>query len=522
MILRCGPVVEQMLRDDEATGSFLNESPLRAFAVAAESGQNTVSDVRVIPGLKFGHYEIVAPIGRGGMGEVWMGRDPELDRPVALKFLVPEAAFGGATDRLTREARAASALNHPNIVTVHEVIRHEETSIIVMELVEGTGLRSICAAPQPLDRVLSLGLQIARALAAAHAHGIVHRDVKPENILVREDGYVKVLDFGLARRTESEEITSAPIMSGGTLRYMSPEQARGESISPASDVFSFGLVLYELATGRHAFPSDSPVGAVCAMLTNEPLAPSEVNPLVPPRLDLLILGMVARDAPVRPSAEEVAQTLNGLQVWNVSSSRSMLDAATTIPARSLDKWVTTSVAFANNASAEKRRLVLLGAIVAGLALLSCIWLWSKRNPARAPLEPLTSGLGARTAPFVSLEGEEGYPSFSPDGLRVAFRWNGPNGDNFDIYVKPVGPGKVMRLTSNPADDFNPVWSPDSSQIAFLRRAGTRAQVLTVPSAGGVERSIGEIADTRVSRSLLTWDPHGRSLVVSDSPHWPQR
>src|SRR5260370_33541239 len=172
------------------------------------------------------------------MGEVWVAHDPELDRLVALKFLAPEAAFGRAAERLTREARAASALNHPNIVTVHEVIRHEETPIIVMELVEGTPLRAIVGSPQPVERVVHLGLQIAQALATAHAHEIIHRDIKPENILVRRDGYIKVVDFGLARQFGSEALSSSVGLQGGTLRYMSPDQARGEQHSPASDIFS--------------------------------------------------------------------------------------------------------------------------------------------------------------------------------------------------------------------------------------------------------------------------------------------
>src|SRR5262249_16584173 len=188
-------VVEQMLRDDEATSNFLNECPLLPFLAGEPSQAGAASPIRVVPGVKFGRYEIVAPIGRGGMGQVWRSHDPELNRFVALKFLALETAFDGALERLTNEARAASALNHPNIITVYEVIRHEETSIIVMELVEGTSLRTICGAPQPLDRVVHLGWQTAQALATAHAHDIVHGDIKPENILLRQDGYAKVLDF---------------------------------------------------------------------------------------------------------------------------------------------------------------------------------------------------------------------------------------------------------------------------------------------------------------------------------------
>ncbi len=251
------------------------------------------------------------------MGEVWAAHDTELDRLVALKFLSCEAVFGGGTRRAmepaTREARAASALNHPNIVTVHEVIRHEEAPIIVMEFIDGTSLRELSGTPQPMHRVLDYGLQVARALATAHAHGIVHRDVKPENILVRRDGYVKVLDFGLALCAADEGLASTAGLGGGTLRYMSPEQARGELVSYDSDIFSFGLVLYELATGRHAFAGGSASETLHRMLTEEPAPPSSVNPLVTSALNSLILAMLAKDATARPSAEEIVRTLEALQ-----------------------------------------------------------------------------------------------------------------------------------------------------------------------------------------------------------------
>src|SRR6516225_9531602 len=188
------------------------------------------------------------------MGEVWAAHDTELDRAVAIKFLFPRPGFGRLTERLTHEARAASALNHPNIVTVYEVIRHEDTPLIVMEMVQGEPLGSARGTPRSLEQVVQLVLQTARALAAVHANGIIHCDIKPENILVRSDGYVKVLDFGLARRI-GRDATTAGI--AGTPRYMSPEQARAELISPATDIFSLGLVLYEAVTGRQAFPGYS-------------------------------------------------------------------------------------------------------------------------------------------------------------------------------------------------------------------------------------------------------------------------
>jgi hypothetical protein len=182
-----------------------------------------------------------------------------------------------------------------------------------MELVDGTSLRAFCGEPQPIDRVLQLGSQIAEALSATHAMGTVHRDIKPENILVRRDGYVKVLDFGLAYRVSAEALTATDALPLGTPRYLSPEQAKGEPVSAASDIFSFGMVLYELAAGRHPFPADSPIEAVRSMLDREPAAPAAINPLVPPRLNSLILAMLAKDPSARPSAEEVARTLHDLQ-----------------------------------------------------------------------------------------------------------------------------------------------------------------------------------------------------------------
>src|SRR5215470_12047405 len=292
--------VEQMLRDDEAPYSLLDRSPIEVMAAGAANPRTPAS-----AGARFGRYEIVAPIGRGGMGEVWAAHDTELDRAVAIKFLFPRPGFGRLAERLTQEARAASALNHPNIVTVYEVIRDGDTPLIVMEMVKGEPLGSARGTPQPLEQVVQLVLQTAKALAAAHAHGIIHCDIKPENILVRSDGYVKVLDFGVARQIGRD--TAAARISG-TPRYMSPEQARAELISPATDVYSLGLVLYELVTGQHAFPGHSPF--LRATPTSEPLVPSSINPRVPANLDSLILAMLASKPEGRPSAAEVSERLS--------------------------------------------------------------------------------------------------------------------------------------------------------------------------------------------------------------------
>jgi eukaryotic-like serine/threonine-protein kinase len=218
-------------------------------------------------GTPVGRFVITSLLGSGGMGEVYAARDTEPNRVVALKFLRPEMlGYDAGYQRFIREAQTASSLNHPNIVTIHEIVRTGSTIAIVMELIEGVSLRTLCGDSRAaMHRVFEIGEQIASALSAAHSRSIVHRDIKPENVLVQADGRVKVLDFGLARRVSNLSGVSS-VYPAGTLRYLSPEQARGEPAGSASDVFSLGLVLHELTTGRHAFPGDSPFETVHAIL----------------------------------------------------------------------------------------------------------------------------------------------------------------------------------------------------------------------------------------------------------------
>ena len=269
-------------------------------------------------GVQIGPYEIREPLGKGGMGEVYLARDHRLGRELALKLLPRQAADdAAAVERFVREARAASALNHPNVVTIYEIGEAEPGRFIAMELVRGETLRALAAAPQPAEALARLGAQVARALAVAHAAGIVHRDVKPENVMVRPDGYVKVLDFGIARLVAARDgrttaADAAPTVTGcavGTLRYMSPEQACGEAVTGATDVFSLGLVLHELATGRHPFAAASDVAMVSAIITAPAPSPSESNPALPSEFDALLAWMLEKDAARRPTAAEVEGAL---------------------------------------------------------------------------------------------------------------------------------------------------------------------------------------------------------------------
>lgn len=268
------------------------------------------------PGATVGRYVLGEIIGRGGMGQVYTAEDVELGRRVALKFLPKADLFTEAAAELfIHEARAASALNHPNIVTVHEVVRSPWGLAIVMELIEGAPLRQLCGKAWPIADVLRYGGQMAQALAAAHARHIIHRDIKPENIMIRPDGYTKILDFGLARRIPLAPAIDRAVehtLPAGTWRYMSPEQSRGEKLTPASDLFSLGLILYEMSAGSHPFPADSPFATAQAIQTQTPVPPSAKGTRIPPALDRLILNMLDRRPERRPRAEEVAHALDAL------------------------------------------------------------------------------------------------------------------------------------------------------------------------------------------------------------------
>src|SRR5688500_13149286 len=237
------------------------------------------------PGSGVDRYEVVSRISAGGMGEVYRARDPLLERELVLKVLPQRAKFQAeALERFVREARAASALNHPNIVTIYAIGEADGHHFIAMELVRGRTLRQLGRDGAAARKVAEVGAQAARALAVAHEAGIVHRDIKPENIMVRDDGYVKVLDFGIAQlsgmespKHEDDSRLTRPGMVVGTMRYMSPEQATAAEITPASDIFSLGIVLYEMATGRHPFDASSDMGVLSSIILREASPASRIT-----------------------------------------------------------------------------------------------------------------------------------------------------------------------------------------------------------------------------------------------------
>ena len=273
------------------------------------------------PGSRLGPYEIIERLGAGGMGLVYRAHDTRLGRDVALKFVHEQLTQDRpAVDRFEREARAVSRLNHPHIVTIHEIGESAFGRFIVMELVEGRTLRDMAGNMVAWETVVDVGRQIAKALAAAHAAGIVHRDVKPENVMVRDDGFVKVLDFGLARLLPRAVADSDATVTGGTdagmvlgtLRYMAPEQARAQPVDGAADVFALGLVLYELTTGVHAFGPDRSFGILGAIVNEAALPPSRLVAGIPSSLEALLLQMLEKDPSRRPAAADVDALLTQL------------------------------------------------------------------------------------------------------------------------------------------------------------------------------------------------------------------
>jgi predicted ATPase len=295
------------------------EAHLARPTIAAADMPQRLADSRAEAPPEVAGYEVLSLLGRGGMGVVYRALQHSLDRPVALKFLPEEWARDPVwLSRFRREARTASALNHPHICTIYDIGESAGRTFLSMELVEGRTLEELIGRRLPVGELPRLLAQAARALAAAHAAGVVHRDIKPANLMVREDGILKVLDFGLARRhsgvkrSRSNGHSTDPGSRVGTLLYMSPEQARAEPVNTATDIFSLGLVLYELATGQHPFGADSEVGVLHAIVTQTPVPPSRLNPEVSALLEALIQHMLAKDPRLRPTAMEVEAALTQL------------------------------------------------------------------------------------------------------------------------------------------------------------------------------------------------------------------
>lgn len=430
-------------------------------------------------GASVGRFIVTGFVGQGGMGRVYAAHDPDLNREVALKVIGQKADVANS-ERFIREAQAASALNHPNIVTVYEVIHAGPLVAIAMELVHGTSLRRFCETGQPVRDVALWGRQIANALAAAHKRGIVHRDIKPENLMLRPDGYIKVLDFGLARQIGAERVDD--LLPAGTLGYMSPEELLQRPVTTASDIFSLGIVLYELASGTNPFRADTP-GATIRLIQrlDAPALPVQ-SAAVPRELDGLLRAMLSTSAADRPTASEVAVRLDGIVQPRLFRRRTV--------------WAAASLA-----------VCALG----GFAV------WRVPHPAR------TAPVLLQSLPLDSEPASETGPAFSPDGGSIVYGSDLGSPGIHHLVIRSVatlasgGIGSPRTVTSAPQDDSNPVWSPDGSRIAFLRtRSSEVLEVIVIPAGGGPEHVIATLHGYRPSaRKYLTWTPDGQALVAAD-------
>jgi eukaryotic-like serine/threonine-protein kinase len=495
--------VSHLISEKYKVRDFVNgyETRIYLFAVAFQS---------MSPGTVIGPYEVLSSIGAGGMGEVFKARDTRLGRIVALKVVRSDKADEESRRRFLQEARAVSSLTDPNIVDLHDIVSDNGRDVLVMEYVEGKSLDQLIPKKGlRLNQVFSWSIQIASALATAHRAGIIHRDLKPSNVMVSDTGRVKLLDFGVAKLAKTaaeaggeQTLTLAAqdkTQDGvvlGTVSYMSPEQAEGGELDERSDIFSFGSLVYEMVTGQKPFRGESALSTLNSIMRDNPKPAIEFGVNLPPDLQKLIDRCLRKDPARRTQhMDDVKLALEELKEES-------------------DSGQTSNVTRVEHVGKPARLRLLIWSVAAIVVTLAGIVVFrGSDRPAATPAAPV------RAVPLTSYAGNENNPSFSPDGSHIAFAWSGETRDNFDIYVKLVDAGTPLRLTSDPAPDISPVWSPDGRSIAFLReQASNRAAVIVIPPLGGPERMLREInpgSDWAFAGSRLSWSPDSKQLVVMD-------
>ncbi len=492
------------------------------------------------PGSRLGPYEILAPLGAGGMGEVYRAKDARLGREVAIKVL--PASFSADADRLRRfeqEARAASALNHPNIITIHDIGSSDATSYIAMEFVDGTSLRELLASgPLTTKRMLDVGAQIGEGLAKAHSVGIVHRDLKPENVMVSKDGFVKILDFGLAKlfQAPTDQASGMPTVIQdtqpgtvmGTVGYMSPEQASGKPVDFRSDQFAFGSILYEMATGKRAFQRDTGAETLTAIIRDEPEPVAQINPKAPAPFRWIVERCLAKDPDERyVSTRDLARDL-----------------------KSVREHISEAVVSGGTPSVEAPRRrglsrVALGAALLAAGLLTGVLAARRLMKTEPPsFRQLTFRRGEiQSARFASdgqtvaysaawegrpleiffhrLESPESRPADVPAGL-LAVSMSGEMAISLNRHPVSTSPyartGRLARVGigggAAPRDILEDVqcadWSPDGQSLAIVRDVGGRNR-LEYPVGKTLYETAGWISHPRVSRrgDMIAFCDHSR-------------
>ena len=488
--------VASLIAAHEAADHFLSNAAPGTHAVT----ESPVRPLRFPAGTRLGVFEVVEPLGRGGMGEVYRARDTRLDRFVALKVLSPDFDAGRRGRAwFEREARALSKLSHPHICTVHDIgyaeIEGRQVPFLVLELLDGGTLAARLArgAIPPVESI-TYALDIADALATAHDQGVVHRDLKPANVMVTKSG-VKLLDFGLAQlcgiaptqaSPATQSIQTSAGMVFGTIPYMAPEQLRGEDTDARTDVFAFGVLLHEMLTGRRPFTADSSAGLIAAILEHDPPPVRAPEARLPASLDDVVQRCLAKNPDERwQTARDLWSALHG--------TLEEIRGAGPTPTR----------------SNHRARM----AIPAAAVLAGGLWALWPTSDAALPEPSLRQ--------FTAFQGDEVHPGFSPDGGQVVFTWSGEQEDNPDIYIKRLDADTPLRLTTDPVSDLSPAWSPDGSRIAFIRGTEQSASIYLTPPVPGAERKLADYTPSSLGYPALatrshhvSWSPDSKLVIVA--------
>jgi len=466
-------------------------------------------------GRTISHYRILEKLGGGGMGVVYKAEDTRLHRTVALKFLTDDSAQDpAALERFRREAQTASGLNHPNICTIYDVGEEGGSAYIVMEYIDGQTLKHrIEGKPIRLSEVLEISAQIADALDAAHAQGIVHRDIKPANIFITRSGQAKVLDFGLAKYTAEAQskhevgatqsiptavnahLLTSPGSAVGTIAYMSPEQAMGEELDRRTDLFSLGLVVYEMATGRQAFSGSTSAAVFDGILNRAPVPPLQLNPQLPAKLEEILEKALEKDRKLRyQSASDFRVDLQRLNRGSDShsSTKIAVEAATAEP-----------VSAAASGTLQRGRVIAVASAIVAIALIACAYLVGKHDGLASSISPPTyHQLTFRV-------GTIRMARFAPDGKNIVYSaaWEG---NPIELLVtrpdspesRPFGLAKAEVLSISPEGEMAVLLN--SHNIDPYINAGTLGRV---PLGGGAPREVLE------NVQWADWSPDGTSFAV---------